>query len=202
MIQRIQSLYLIVAVVAIVLCLLNPIGTFRSDVAAEAKTEAASADVEADMKANATESKSDEKTDAKAANSEEKAEGAVSVEVAEITNLHVSVKDAEHPGEKNTQCTPWFALGVLLALVGMMYSMAIFMYKKRGMQMRLVTLGMLVLVGYYIAGAVFVFTQNGGFCYRPTVWAAMPFVAIVLGYLAFRGINKDQQLINSLDRLR
>ena len=38
--------------------------------------------------------------------------------------------------------------------------------------------------------------------FKVTVWASLPFVSLILLYLAFRGILKDEKLVRSLDRLR
>lgn len=99
---------------------------------------------------------------------------------------------------------PWAALFALLVLVATVLTIAIFMFKKRALQMRIVNFSMLILVGYYLAGVAFLLLNKYDgdasllSAFRPTVWAAMPFVALILSYLAFRGILKDQLLINIL----
>lgn len=160
MIQRIQTLYLVLAIVTVVLCMCNPIGIFRA---------------------------------------------ADSTPLATLYNLWLSV---DMNGNVSHVVMPWVSLFALLALVATMLTMSIFLFKRRALQMRVVNFSMLLLVGYYLAavGLVVVFNQQQGLqtwtgC-RPTFWFGLPLVAIILSYLAFRGILKDELLVRSLDRLR
>ncbi len=162
MIQRIQTLYMLLAIVAAVLCMCNPVGVILAE---------------------------------------------DSTPLADLYNLWLSV-DPESNGVISHVVMPWASLFALLALVCTLLTIGIFLFKKRALQMRVVNLSMLLLIGYYIAGLAFImlFNHDNGLpllsSFRPTVWVAMPFVALVLSYLAFRGILKDQLLIKSLDRLR
>lgn len=131
-----------------------------------------------------------------------------STPVADLYNLWLSV-DVESNGNITHVVMPWAALFGLQVMVASLLTINIFLYSKRALQMRVVNFSMLLLVAYYIVGCVCIFLLNhqhddldtlGAF--RPTVWAAMPFVALIFSYLAFRGILKDQLLIKSLDRIR
>lgn len=161
MLQRIQSIYLLLAVVCAVLCMCMPIGYFNYE------------------------------------------DGAEVARAASLYNLYASVP-SEVVGQFEHTFTPWVALFVVLALVATMHTLAIFLFKRRALQMRLTNLANLVLIGYYIAGVVFVLMANNesGTSFRPTLWAALPLVALILGYMAFRAILKDEMLVRSLDRLR
>ena len=160
MIQRIQTVYMVLAIVCVVLGLCNPIGNI---VAGDGGS-------------------------------------------ATLYNLWLSLTD--EAGATAHVVMPWVALFALLVLVATILTVAIFLYKKRALQMRIVNFSMLILVGYYLAGVAFLLLNNYDgeqslmSAFRPTVWTAMPFVSIVFSYLAFRGILKDQLLIKSLDRLR
>jgi drug/metabolite transporter (DMT)-like permease len=68
--------------------------------------------------------------------------------------------------------------------------------------MRTLVFCMILLVGYYAYFVFFVFMNKVDGSFTPSVTAALPFVCIVLDYLAFRGILKDELLVRSLDRLR
>lgn len=151
MIQRIQSLYLLLSVVASVVCLANPVGRFVVDMG----------------------------------------------ESSTLYNLWLTNAVG---GDVAHMLTPWVALFVLLAVVSACTLFNIFLYKTRGVQMRLLSYCMIVLVGYYIVGGIFVWQHGGSF--HPTVYAGMPLVSLILDYLAFRGINQDDMLVKSLDRLR
>lgn len=160
MIQRIQTVYLLLAVVCVVLGMCHPVGVFRA---------------------------------------------ADSTPLADLYNLWVST---ELDGVVAHTVLPWAGLFGLLALVASLLTIDIFLFKRRAFQLRLVNFSMLILVGYYIAliGFVLYFNHQNGLelftALRPSVWAALPLVALILCYLAFRGILKDHLLVKSLDRLR
>lgn len=153
MIQRIQSLYLLVSTILGVVCLSLPLGYFYSN------------------------------------------EG---VMWGTLYNLWISVSD------KGLHIfTPW-ALFALLVIVTTLTFLDIFLYKHRALQMRILSLSMLLLVGYYAWFGFMVYMENqaGALSFKPSITAAFPFISIVLDYLAFRGILKDELLVRSLDRLR
>ncbi len=151
MIQRIQSLYLLVSAILGVVCLSMPLGQFLT---------------------------------------------AHSEPYACLYNLWS--KNLE-TGSHNF--APW-ALFALLLIATSLTFLDIFLYKHRALQMRVLTLCMILLVGYYAYLAFFVYMHMGEGSFTPSVTAALPFVCIVLDYLAFRGILKDEMLVRSLDRLR
>lgn len=158
MIQRIQSLYMLLSVVACVVCLASPIAHFSTQEV---------------------------------------------VPVGDLYNLWLSVP-SDIAGEVQHQLTPWVALFALLALVSTFTLLNIFLYQKRSLQMRVLIYSMIVLVGYYIVGGIFVWRlcSEYDFSVRPTVFGALPLVGLILDYLAFRGVHKDDSLVRSLDRLR
>lgn len=157
MIQRIQSVYMLLSVVACVVCLASPVGLFSTATGQEAN----------------------------------------------LYNLWLSVSDFS-TGEVAHKLTPWVAGFVLLALAATFTLLNIFIYNRRGLQMRTLLWCMFVLIGYYVVDGIFVWRlcQEYGFDFRPTVFAALPFVSLVLDYLAFVSVRKDDDLVRSLDRLR
>jgi len=92
----------------------------------------------------------------------------------------------------------------LLVITTALAFIDIWLFKHRALQMRVATFCMILLVFWYIAyGIICLYlldpTSN---LYRPHWAAALPFAALILLYLAFRGILKDEMLVRSLDRLR
>lgn len=151
MIQRIQTVYLLLVAVCAVVCLSMPVGHFHQD----------------------------------------------GIEVAEFYNLWLSMAD----GSK--VFSPW-AMFALLLLVALVPFVAIFLFKRRMLQVRLSVFSGLILIGYYIVFGIFVYVfksrYDADFTMNWTV--AFPAVALILDYLAFRNIMKDELMIRSLNRLR
>ena len=79
---------------------------------------------------------------------------------------------------------------------------AIFMYKRRVLQLRLCIYNIILLVGFI---GILLYTVYGvqdvdSVLFRlPSVF---PVVAIILHYLAFRGIRRDELMVQALSRLR
>ena len=105
---------------------------------------------------------------------------------------------------------PLVTLAVLMALVPLI---AIFLYKKRELQVRLCRIAMLVTVVFI--GLVFLYYENDlksiiaaveGDEYELDViyfiGMVFPLVSLVFDILAIRGIKKDIELLKSVDRLR
>ncbi len=114
---------------------------------------------------------------------------------ATLYNLWLSLDTGGH------QLSPW-ALFALLVIAGALTLIVIFLFRFRALQMRLTSLSMLLIVGYYIVFAVFAHIFSGDGSFRPAISAALPFASLVFDYLAFRAIWHDEQLVRSLNRLR
>lgn len=93
---------------------------------------------------------------------------------------------------------------VLISMVVLLPLINIFLFKKRKLQMRLcifailLNFGVVGLLYFYIstfAGELLASIQYN----YPVV---MPLIAMILNYLAFRGVRKDEALIRSIDRIR
>ena len=150
MIQRIQSLYLLLSAVLGTVCLCLPLGHFLT---------------------------------------------AGSERCGELYNLWIRTAEGGH------LFGPW-ALFAILVIATALTLVNIFLYRTRALQMRVASLCMILLVGYYICLFLFVNANAGDGSFRPSLTAALPFVCIVLDYLAFRCTLKDEMLVRSLDRLR
>ena len=89
-------------------------------------------------------------------------------------------------------------------IIAVLAAIAIFLYKKRNLQIKISYVMLLLLVLMYALFFIFdqqslPFTkifQNVRFTF------IFPLIAAVFIYLAMRGIRKDEKLVRSLDRLR
>jgi len=95
-------------------------------------------------------------------------------------------------------------LFVLLVIVATLSLLDILLFRRRALQMRVCSFSIILLVAWYLLYAFYIYKQGQGLeaSFRPGWAAAMPFCSLVLLYLAFRGILKDELLVKSLDRLR
>ena len=105
--------------------------------------------------------------------------------------------------EVKTDGHPW-ALTAIVALSLVLEFMAIFLFRRRAVQMRFCSFCIILQFGWYGAYVAMVYLMGDGPVgeWRPEVWAAIPAVNAVLLYVAFRGILRDEMLVRSLDRLR
>ncbi len=97
---------------------------------------------------------------------------------------------------------PVFILAMVLALLPLIN---IFFYRNRKLQLRIsvysiiLAFGLMGLIYYYF---VIGFRQLDDPVYAIRFPIIVPAIYIVLTYLAFRGIRKDEMLVRSLDRIR
>ena len=101
----------------------------------------------------------------------------------------------------------YLPLGVILALAGVMTLGDIFLFRKRALQMRVMTFTIILLVAWYAlyGYAYWQLTKEAaesGLFLDVCIPAALPFCCLVLNYQSFRLILKDELLVKSLDRLR
>lgn len=97
----------------------------------------------------------------------------------------------------------------LLVIPFLLLIIAIFLFKKRKLQIRLVYSGMLFivvfLIGFMMAIASIISSnQANGIEFSPlgSLGMLVPFIALVLAWLAARNIKKDEELVRSADRIR
>jgi peptidoglycan/LPS O-acetylase OafA/YrhL len=91
------------------------------------------------------------------------------------------------------------ALGVLTS-VGLLYSIFLFSNRKRQM-LACKMVGVATLSE--LAVALFGFTLNSSSGFSSQSWGTiLPLSALVMIYLAYRAINRDEKLVRSADRLR
>ena len=95
-------------------------------------------------------------------------------------------------------------LSVLIIIVPVLALMAIFLYKNRIIQLRvvmiLIVLEILLILteGYY---SYIVISKYEG-TLSPGYKMVLPVILLILSVLAYRGIKKDELLVKSYDRLR
>jgi hypothetical protein len=98
----------------------------------------------------------------------------------------------------------WGLFGILL-LSALVAFCTIFLFRNRMLQIRMTIFSSILLIGYYIAFCVFMFILKGDLDAMTFQlgWAlCLPVVAIILNYLAFRAIYKDEVMVKAADRLR
>jgi hypothetical protein len=96
-------------------------------------------------------------------------------------------------------------VAVLLIAVLLIELSTIFLYKFRILQMRLCVFSIILIFG--LVGMIYFHTKwtlnhfngNDSLFLWPIV---LPFISIILTYLAFKGIQKDENLVRSYDRIR
>ena len=91
---------------------------------------------------------------------------------------------------------------IFIGLIALLHFVAIFMYKKRIRQIRMVVFTILLLLG--LVGLFFYFIYAGFDAPKVAFKIPMvfPLIAVILDYLAIRAIGKDEALVRSLDRIR
>ena len=150
MIQRIQSIYLLVVTILMIVCMCNPVGSILTP----------------------------------------------DNEISTFTNLCITT------AEGNSNYAPW-ALFVLLLIIALLALVTIFFFKKRMLQIRLNIFSSILLIGYYVIFVVFVTTMLADDAsFTPSWLVCLPFVALILNWLAIRSIGADEALVKAYDRLR
>lgn len=95
-------------------------------------------------------------------------------------------------------------LTVILALVPLLALVAVFLYKKRAIQMRIAMFVLLLSIGTIILGAFYIimFDKKIDVTMIWKVKAIFPLLSAILAWLAYRSIMKDDLKVRSYDRLR
>jgi len=149
MIQRIQSVYLLLVAGLLILSMTMPVGTF---IAADGAPYA-------------------------------------------FTNLGVNTGVTYH--------STWGLLGLLLISAILAFG-TIFLFRNRMLQIRVCIFNTILMVGYYLSFAVFVYLLKDDLdaSYNLSWALGLPLIALILNYLAIRAIGRDEVLVKAADRLR
>ena len=193
MIQRIQSLWLALAVICIGLCFLFPVAKYQ--IAADKLSKNQRVESQLDLVA---------KVQKDAPNDKQQMEAGEPVMVIE---------------QGETKMTTW-PLVTLVIVSGVIGLLGIFLFKNRRLQMRLTTLGFMTTLAYIfllffwavdkyadaLSNAAMFRSINFIDHAKPEViWgvgAFIPMAALVFFFLAQRAIRKDEALVRAADRLR
>ncbi|HYW95834.1 MAG TPA: DUF4293 domain-containing protein [Bacteroidales bacterium] len=103
------------------------------------------------------------------------------------------------------QPVPTWPVTVLIAVIMLIGLVNIFLYKKRTTQMRLCVFNIMLMFG--LVGLIWFYTRYAVNKYDGIdsvfLWPiVIPFISIILTYLALKGIQKDDALVKSYERLR
>lgn len=96
-------------------------------------------------------------------------------------------------------------LTILFGVINLLILISLFLYKRRILQMRICIYNILLLIGSY--GLIYYYLQDIEKQFQITessftVSIVLPAVTIILLYLAFRGIRRDELLVKAMDRIR
>ena len=84
-------------------------------------------------------------------------------------------------------------------------SCTIFLFRNRMLQVRMTVFNSILLIGYYAAFFVFMFMLKDDLDAMTFQlgWAlCLPAISIILNYLSFRAIYRDEVMVKAADRLR
>jgi len=91
---------------------------------------------------------------------------------------------------------------ILIGLIAVLHLVAIFLYKKRILQIRILVFTIILMLGLF--GMFFYFTyasfDDAKIAFKVAV--VLPIASIILDWLAIRAIGKDEAMVRSLDRIR
>lgn len=94
-------------------------------------------------------------------------------------------------------------MGILALLCALLPFFMIFMYRRRMLQVRLCFVLMFMLLGLQVFVGYYLYNLNiDNSVVRYSVVDGFPIISIILIYLAFRGVIRDEMLIRGLNRIR
>lgn len=95
-----------------------------------------------------------------------------------------------------------WAITLLVGIMLLIHTIVLFSFKKRILQMRMLTFAILLSLG--LIGLLIFFVQKSFqdpiISYK--IALSFPIIIVIIDYLAIREIGKDEALIRSLDRIR
>lgn len=116
-------------------------------------------------------------------------------EISAFGNLCITFPD----GTKDY--SPWALFAILLVVAVLSFG-TIFLFKKRMLQIRLTIFSSVMLIGYYITLVAYIFMLAEDASFTPSWIICLPFIGLVLNWLAIRAIGADEALVKAYDRLR
>jgi len=94
------------------------------------------------------------------------------------------------------------AIPILIVVILAMHGFAIFSYKTRIKQIRIIIISMFLIMCLSGLFLFFTYYSMSGAQISLKMSMVFPLIAMILDYLAIRAIGKDEALIRSLDRIR
>lgn len=97
-----------------------------------------------------------------------------------------------------------YGLAISLTLALIISLAAVFLYKNRPTQLKVVKGGTYIQIVALGFGAAVLFSLGGFgvFLWQETIGVGLITLALVMYWLAGRGIKKDEELVKSMDRIR
>ncbi|SHE98546.1 protein of unknown function [Mariniphaga anaerophila] len=89
-----------------------------------------------------------------------------------------------------------------IGLITLLHLVVIFLFKKRIVQIRILSFTIILLLGLVGVMFYFLYAAFEGAEVVFKVPMVFPVIAVILDYLAIRSIGKDEALIRSLNRIR
>ena len=105
---------------------------------------------------------------------------------------------------EDTFQSTWGLFGILF-LSAVVAFCTIFLFRNRMLQVRMTVFNSILLIGYYAAFFVFMFMLKDDLDAMTFQlgWAlCLPAISIILNYLSFRAIYRDEVMVKAADRLR
>lgn len=108
------------------------------------------------------------------------------------------------------QPTGSWPLGIILIVVAAISLTTIFFFNNRRLQIRLIIFNIILLIAYAAVFAFFAWIYTNGINefynenieFQMKLAAVYPIVSLILSFLAFKGVRKDEKLVKSLERIR
>ncbi len=91
---------------------------------------------------------------------------------------------------------------IFIGIITALHLVAIFLFKKRILQIRILAFTIVLLLGLFGLFFYFTYASFDEVKVAFNVSVALPIVAVILDYLAIRAIGKDEALVRSLNRIR
>ena len=94
------------------------------------------------------------------------------------------------------------AIFVFIPVIALLHFIAIFLYKKRILQIRILVFSIVLLLGLFGLFFYYTYASFKGAQVAFKIPVVFPVVAAILDFLAIRAIGKDEALVRSVDRIR
>ncbi len=96
-----------------------------------------------------------------------------------------------------------FMLTIMEVVIALIALVTIFLFKKRMLQIRLSIFNVVLMVGFYVLLAVYIYVgSKSDLEFQLSYPVVFPLVSAILTYLAIRAIGKDEAMVRSFDRIR